>query len=53
MNLALGQITEAVGPIAIEGVVAMVEVEVVDSEEEGREDIKLSLLHSCLRYIIY
>ncbi len=29
------------------------EVEVVDSEEEDREDIKLPLLHFCLRYTIY
>ena len=36
-----------------EGVVTTVEVEVADPEEEGREDIKLSLLHFCLRYTIY
>jgi len=31
MKLALGQITEVVGPMVTEGVVAMVEVEVADS----------------------
>jgi ribosomal protein S28E/S33 len=44
MKLALGQITEVVGPMATEGAVATVEVEVVDSEEEDRKDIKLPLL---------
>ena len=53
MKLALGQITEVVGPMATEGVVATVEVEVADPEEEDREDIKLPLLHFCLRYTIY
>jgi hypothetical protein len=53
MKLALGQITEVVDPIAKEGVVATVEVEVADSEEIDREDIKLPLLHFCFRYIIY
>jgi hypothetical protein len=43
MKLALGQITEVVGPMATEGVVATVEVEVADSEEEDREDIRLPL----------
>ena len=45
MKLALGQITEVVGPMATEGVVATVEVEVADSEEEDSEDIKLSVHH--------
>jgi hypothetical protein len=53
MKLALGQITEVVDPMATEGVVATVEVEVADSEEEDRKDIKLPLLHFCLRYTIY
>ena len=52
MKLALGQITEVVDPMATEGVVATVEVEVVDSEED-REDIKLPLLHSYLTHNIY
>jgi len=34
-------------------VAATVEVEVADSEEEDREDIKLLPLHFCLRYTIY
>ncbi len=42
MKPALGQITEVVGLMVTEGVVATVEVEVADSEEETREDIKLS-----------
>ncbi len=58
MKLALGQITEVVGPMAKEGVVATVEVEVevaatvevevADSEEADREDIKFPLLHFLL-----
>ncbi len=36
---------EAVAPMATEGVVAMVAVKVVDSVEEDREDIKLSVHH--------
>jgi hypothetical protein len=53
MKLVLVLTTEAVAPMATEGVVATVEVEVADSEEEDREDIKLPLLHFCLRYTIY
>ena len=44
---------EVVGPTVTRGVVAMVVVKVVDSVEEDREDIKLPLLHFCLRYTIY
>ena len=40
MKLALGQIAGVVGPMATEGVVATVEVEVADSEEEDKEDTK-------------
>jgi hypothetical protein len=53
MKLVLVLTTEAVAPMATEGVVATVEVEVADSEEEDREDIKLPPLHFCLRYTIY
>ncbi len=45
MKLALGQITEVVDPMATEGVVATVAVEVADSEEEDSGDIKLSIHH--------
>ena len=45
MKLALGQITEVVGPMATEGVVATVEVEVADLVEENRDDIKLPVHH--------
>ncbi len=45
--------TEAVAPMATEGVVATVEVEVVDPEEEDREDIKLPLPHFYLTHTIY
>ena len=37
--------TEAAAPMATEGVVAMVVVKVVDSVEEDREYIKLSVHH--------
>ena len=50
MKLALGQITEVVGPMATEGVVATMEVEVADSEEEDREDIRLHPIHFYLRH---
>jgi RNA recognition motif-containing protein len=53
MKLALGQITEVVGPMATAGVVATVEVEVADPEEEDREDIKLPLPHFYLTHTIY
>jgi hypothetical protein len=49
MKLVLVLTTEAVAPMATEGVVATVEVEVADSEEEDREDIKLPLLHFYLK----
>ncbi len=44
MKLALGQITEAVGPMATEGAgaAATVEVEVAGRGEEGSKDIKPS-----------
>ena len=61
MKLVLGQITEVVvDPMETEGVVAtvevVVEVEVADPEdpeEEDREDIRLNLIHFCLRYTMY
>jgi len=53
IKLALGQITGVVGPTATERVVATVEVEVADPEEEDREDIKLPLLHFYLTHTIY
>jgi len=49
MKLALGQITEVVGPMATEGVVATVEVEVADSEEEDREDTRITFNLSLLK----
>jgi ribosomal protein S28E/S33 len=49
MKLALGQITEVVGPMATEGVVATVKVEVVDSEEEDREDTRITFNLSLLK----
>jgi len=51
MKLALGQITEVVGPMATEGVVATVEVEVADPEEEDREDIRPVELPAILLFL--
>ena len=48
MKLALGQTTEVVARTATEEIVALVEVEVADSEEADREDIKLPLPHFLL-----
>ena len=46
MKLALAQITEVVGPMVTEGVVATVEV--ADLMEEDQEDTKSVELHAML-----